>query len=76
VKKVRHLQLNIAIWNKNEEGLSIQVTKTVQRTMIKEGWVAENVVHFSDLEKKLEESLHKRKWKRIFFRELNRVEGK
>lgn len=52
------------------------MTKTVQRTMIKEGRVAENVVHFSDLEKKLEESLQKRNWKRIFFRELNRVEGK
>ena len=52
------------------------MTKTVQGMMIKEGRVAENVVHFSDLEKKLEESLHKRNWKRIFFRELNRVEGK
>ena len=52
------------------------MTKTVHGTIIKEGRVAESVVHFSDLEKKLEESLHKRNWKRIFFRELNRVEGK
>jgi hypothetical protein len=52
------------------------VTTTVQGTIIKEGRLEEEVVHFSDLEKKLEESLHKRNWKRIFFRELNRVEGK
>jgi hypothetical protein len=70
------LQVLIGIQNTNHEVLSIQMTKTVHGTLMKEGRVTENVVHFSDLEKKLEESLHKRNWKRILFRELNRVEGK
>jgi hypothetical protein len=35
--------------------------------MIKKGRVAENVVHFLDLGKRLEESLDMRRWKRIFF---------